>query len=294
MVRGAGFSSEHWGPQGPTAASSRSALKICALLPEVESVISCLQCAVAAARGVSHDISAVHIGFDPHKVSASAEEVDIQQLRDLYEGGPELRFARIKAAFDRFVATLPAGETICWKNDEGDIDANIAIEALAADLLVIGRPVHLDASDALHSALFGVRRLVLVAPRDAPQNRTIGRHIVIGWKPGEAAQHAIVAALPWLERAEKISVLWAPKPGVEPYDASARAFFAKIGVAASIIGLQHDGLSVGAQLLREAERRGGDCLLIGAFKHGAIWDALWGGVTRDVLGHANIPVFLTR
>ena len=46
------------------------------------------------------------------------------------------------------------------------------------------------------------------------------------------------------------------------------------------------------QLLAEAERLGGDCLLIGAFHHGMIWDAVFGGVTRDVLASARLPVFL--
>jgi nucleotide-binding universal stress UspA family protein len=118
--------------------------------------------------------------------------------------------------------------------------------------------------------------------------------MIVGWKPGAPVQHAIEAALPWLRRAEKVSVLWIEKAGVEPYDRSARAFFAEIGIAAQFIGLPRNRQSVGKQLLAEAKRLGGDCLLIGAFTHGMLWDALVGGVTRDVLSHADIPVFLMR
>jgi nucleotide-binding universal stress UspA family protein len=181
-----------------------------------------------------------------------------------------------------------------WRDDLGAIETCVALEAGAAQLVVIGRPVHLDAADALHSALFDARSLVLLAPREACPARTIGRHVVVGWKPGASAEQAIEAALPGLERAERVTVLWAEKPGVEPYEASARAFFRKLGIAAEIIGLRRDQRSVGAQLLDRAAQLGGDCLLIGASRHGVLWEAVLGGVTHDVLAHAELPVFLKR
>jgi nucleotide-binding universal stress UspA family protein len=118
--------------------------------------------------------------------------------------------------------------------------------------------------------------------------------MVIGWKPGDPVKRAIKAALPWLWCAGQVTVLWVEKPGAEPYDRSARAFFADVGIDAPIIGLKRDHQSVGRQLLDETARQGGDCLLVGAFRHGALWDALFGGVTRDVLSHAELPVFLMR
>ena len=295
MFGAADFSSDNPSPHERSAIAPARAIKICALLPEVETVNSCLQCAVAASRGFSSDIRAVHVGFGPRNTLASAEEVDIQQLRDVYEGKPEVRLARIKAAFDNFVSTLPKGPPIRWKNDEGDIGAFVADEALNADLIVIGQPIHLDASDALHCALFNAHRLVLVAPRNAHEGgMPLGRHIIVGWKPGEPIQHAVEAAMPWLKRAEKVSALWVEKHDAESYEDSARQFFEKIEISFEIISLKRNDLRVGAQLLGEASRMGGDCLLIGAFKHSALWDALLGGVTRDVLTHAEIPVFLMR
>lgn len=294
MVRLAELSSENPDPERREPAASPK-LRLCALLPEVETATSCLQCALAAARGFEAVILAVHVGFDPRTASASAEEIEIQQLRDIYEGAPQVRVARIKAALDDFLSRRRDAPPIQWKDDEGDIGASVVSESRAADLIVIARPVHLDASDAMHSALFDVRRLVLVAPRNTiADDAVIGRHIVIGWKPGAPIRHAVEAALPWLRRAEKITVLWVLKEGAEPYGASAEAFFSEIGVAADIVELRRDHRSVGTQILAETTRRGGDSLLIGAFRHGVLWDAMLGGVTRDVLAHAELPVFLMR
>ncbi len=293
MINPAASSSQMRGPRADELI--RPTIKICALLPEVETAISTLQCAVAAARGFAPSISAVHVGFDPHRDFISAEEQDIQQLRDIYEGSPRMRLARVKAALDAFVASSPDAPPIRWRNDEGDIAANIAVEACQVDLLVIGRPIHMDAADALHSALFDAHRLVLVAPRDASNDdRIIGRHMVVGWKPGAPTQAAVEAALPWLRQADRVSVLWVEKAGAEPYDRAAREFFDKLEIDARIIRLRPGEQSVGRQLLAEAKRLGGDCLLSGAFRHSSLWQALLGGVTRDVLAHADIPLFMMR
>jgi nucleotide-binding universal stress UspA family protein len=268
-------------------------LHICALLPEVETALSTLECAVAAGRGFAAEFCAVHVGFDRKHSSVSAEESDLQQLRDIYEGDAEARTARIKAVVDAFLASQQNGLHIRWRNDEGDIDANVALESAEADLLVIGRPTHLDAADALHSALFRARRLVLVAPRAARAGRTLARRVAIGWKPGKSAEAAIAAALPWLRRAERITVLWAAKAGAEPYDASARAFFASLGLDVDIRRLERREKRVGLDLLAEAARVG-DCLITGAYRHGALWESIFGGVTHDLLTHAELPVFMMR
>ena len=270
-------------------------LKVCALLPEIETEVSTLQCAVAAAQGFAASICAVHVGHDRSQAYVSPEEEDIQQLRDIYEGAPEARQARVKAVFDAFIASAPDAPPILWRHDEGDICANIVVEACNADLLVVSHPIHRDAADALHGALFDARRLVLVAPRNAlAMNQSIGRHMVVGWKPGDAARQAVQAALPWLKRADKVTVLWVQKDGTEPYHQSAREFFAHLGVEAEIVGLPRDHQSVGRLLLAETARRGGDSLVIGAFRHGSLWELILGGVTRDVLASAELPVFMMR
>lgn len=284
------------GPTTPAETVARHApLHVVALLPEPETVASCLQSAIAAAGPLPATVTAVHVGFDPRHALVSAEEIVIQQLRDRDEGTAAQRLARVAAAFEAWVSETPEAPPVEWRNDEGDVRASVVDEARDADLVVIGRPIHLDARDALHSALFRVHRLVLVAPRSPRAGgREIGRHMVVGWKPGDPARHAVEAARPWLTRAERVTVLCVARAGVEPYDRSARALFAALGVPADVVPLKRDARSVGDQLLAEATRIGGDSLLIGAYKHGVLWEALLGGVTRDVLARAEIPVFMMR
>ena len=110
---------------------------------------------------------------------------------------------------------------------------------------------------------------------------------------GKSAEQAITAALPWLRRAEEITVLWAAKANAEPYDASARVFFASLALDVEIRRLERREKRVGLDLLAEAARVG-DCLITGAYRHGALWELIFGGVTHDLLKHAKMPVFLMR
>ncbi len=269
---------------------------IVALLPEPETVPSCLDCALAAAEGFDVTIAAVQVGFDPRFAFVPPEELALQQLRARNEGALADRLAHTRAAIDSWRSGR--GEVpVTFRDDRGDVTAVVAAETAAADLVVMGNPVHLDGRDAFHSTLFWSKRLLLVAPaRPLPGPRVIGRHIVVGWKPGDQVRRAVRQALPWLAKAEKVSVVTVRKPaGVASdvdYGPSARAFFAELGLAVELIAIDRAGSSVGRQLLAETERLGGDSLLIGAFKHGALWEAVLGGVTRDVLAAAQLPVFM--
>jgi hypothetical protein len=60
--------------------------------------------------------------------------------------------------------------------------------------------------DTLHAVLFDSAKPVLIAPSTVPS--TIGRHICIGWNGAAESASAVMAALPWLHRAESRRILW--------------------------------------------------------------------------------------
>lgn len=270
-------------------------LRILALLPEPETVMATLNCAAAVGRGRDAHIEAVLVGFDPKRGIVSAEELDIQQIRDVFEGSAEERRAKIRRTYDEWLRSVGDGVDVGWHSDVGVVDGRVTSEAVAADLIVMGRPSNLDARDAFHAALFRASRLVLVAPKAAAGGvAAVGRRIVVGWKPTDQARHAVEAALPWLKTAESVTVVCVGKAGAAPYEPSARELMTSLGVDATFVTLQRDARSVGVQLLAEAHRLGGDCLLIGAYHHGPLWEAVLGGVTRDVLHQLDLPVFMRR
>jgi nucleotide-binding universal stress UspA family protein len=269
-------------------------LRILVLLPEPETVAAALDCAIAASRGREARIEAVQIGFDPDKGIVSAEELDIQQIRAVFEGTAADRRARVRGEFDAWQFRTPAGKAVDLRADIGVVEGDVEIEARSVDMIVMGRPSNLDARDALHAALFRTERLVLVVPVTAAGVASLGRRIVIGWKPTDQARRAVEMASPWLRAADEVTVVSVDKPGTPSYEPSARDLFGRLGIEARFVMLHRDGRSVAAQLLAEAHRLDGDCLLIGAYHHGPLWEAVLGGVTRDVLAQLDLPVFMRR
>jgi len=82
-------------------------------------------------------------------------------------------------------------------------------EARLADLVVVPHPAsdsEVSSSDALHAVLFDSAKPVLIAPATAPSD--IGRRICVGWNGTAQSASAVLAALPWLERADAVRILW--------------------------------------------------------------------------------------
>ena len=59
-----------------------------------------------------------------------------------------------------------------------------------------------SSSDALHAVLFDSGRPVLIAPQVAPS--TIGTRVCVAWNGTAESAAAVLAALPWLKRAEAV------------------------------------------------------------------------------------------
>jgi nucleotide-binding universal stress UspA family protein len=139
--------------------------------------------------------------------------------------------------------------------------------------------------DALHAALFDTGRPVLIAPPESKGE--FGRVVAIAWKDDARAPKAVLDALPILAKAETVHVLRA-----RVTEATVPALFREHGIAAQAHAVpDHDG-PVGAQLLKIARELGADLLVMGAYAHGEWREALLGGVTRYVLDHAGLPVFM--
>ena len=52
--------------------------------------------------------------------------------------------------------------------------------------------------------------------------------------------------------------------------------------------------SVAPRLLEECERFGAEMLICGAYTHSRMRQLILGGVTRHLLGHAEIPLFMAH
>jgi nucleotide-binding universal stress UspA family protein len=175
-------------------------------------------------------------------------------------------------------------------------DIVVAHQARLADLIVVPHPAgdkEVSSSDALHAVLFDSAKPVLIAPRTAPS--TIGHHVCIGWNGTAESASAVMTALPWLQRAQSIRILWSEdyqRRG--PLAPDLEQYLAAHHLTADRAAFQSINNVVGAGLLAAANEFACDLLVMGAYSHSRLRQLILGGVTRHVLEHATVPLMMHR
>jgi nucleotide-binding universal stress UspA family protein len=133
---------------------------------------------------------------------------------------------------------------------------------------------------------------VLLASETPPTS--LGRRIAIGWDDGTACARALVAAVPFLEKAETVELLWvgdAPSgPGIE----QAVAYLALRKIAAVARVVPRSGRKIGDTLLEATKAGGFDMLVTGGYGHARWSEAMFGGVTERVISHNALPVLMAH
>src|SRR5215469_15794792 len=169
--------------------------KILFPLQAVATAAAAFATAVMIARSWSAHVTVLHVTADTERESAARRlfgsltaehDLPVAEARP-HADGPTANFAAVKGR-------------------EADI---VAYQARLADLIIVPHPAsdnEVSSSDALHAVLFDSAKPVLIAPRTAAP--MIGHRICLGWNGTAESASAVLAALPWLERAQSIRILW--------------------------------------------------------------------------------------
>lgn len=271
-------------------------MRILSVLTSFASVPAALDAAeLAAAALPGASIEALEVVVDPAHMMASSEEVSIQQLREMKEGTAEQRARATRAAFDAWKQSRgPKAAPVAWRSVTG-AETPVVVEEAAGDiaLVVMAHDANMDATDALHAAIFSTRKPVLLVPTGwRPGGRTHFAHIAVGLIDDDTMRRAIMAAEPWLRAAERISALNIQRAGVADADLAAMWPIASIRPEFATVVLSHE--TIGTRLVQEADRRGADLLVAGAYGRMELMEWLFGGTTRELLQVADLPLLLAH
>src|SRR5262249_8025335 len=140
-------------------------------------------------------------------------------------------------------------------------------------------------------ALFELKRPVLLVPADWQRGAVSA--VCIAWKADPQATRAVKAAVPLLRRAKSVTVLAGYGEG-EPDTGGAEAILQSLRLRAAMRPFSVNSAPVGATLLKLAHAQGADLLVMGAYSHSPIAEAVLGGVTRDMLAQADLPVLMVH
>jgi nucleotide-binding universal stress UspA family protein len=122
-----------------------------------------------------------------------------------------------------------------------------------------------------------------------------GGSVCIGWDDSPEASSAVHAAMPFLERAKKVTILCIGGKELDPGPGSTLAdFLALHGVVADVHILDAAGRAVGEVLLEQAEKSKADLLVMGGYGQSRLVEFLFGGTTQHIRSHATIPVLMAH
>ena len=180
----------------------------------------------------------------------------------------------------------------------GQLATALAGEVRYSDLFVGTRPYG-DPGKQHHveeAVLFESGRPCLFVP---PGHRAPPSYssVLIAWKNTREAAVAVAAALPILRLADEVRVaIVEERPGErhgEAPDEDIGRYLSRHDVRAEVRMI--DGWNnVSAAVLNEATRFAADLIVLGAYGHTRLREWALGGVTRDALSQAAVPVFAAR
>ena len=182
-----------------------------------------------------------------------------------------------------------------------DLAAEVMGRGRAADLIVAGQTdPEWDLSPVLdfpeHLALESGRP-VLIIPY-AGRYPTIGRRVVVAWKPARESARAVFDALPLLLGAEIVHILEikerADDASTLAPDTSIAAALARHGLKPELRTSIAPEISIGDEILSRAADLDADLLVMGAYGHSRLRELIFGGTTRHIARHMTLPTLLSH
>lgn len=183
-----------------------------------------------------------------------------------------------------------------WREETGELETIVALIGRVNDLILVDRP---DAAEpfterVFDTAVFEAGRPVLMVPETLPFD--LLSHVAIAWNGTLEAARVIGQSIALLHEADRVTVIEA---GHDERDGAGLADLTSYlrwhGIVTEALSvLPPPGQSVGEAILAEVERLEASMLVMGAYTHSRIRQFLLGGVTRDVVTKAKVPVLMTH
>jgi nucleotide-binding universal stress UspA family protein len=224
------------------------------------------------------------IRMPPLATIMPSEEVLTARQENYVRAQEDVRAGVLSGIFDEW--QQGTGHAAQLSDMEASAAEVIAVRGREADFLAIER--ERGGSAALHAALFGTDRPVLVVPPGAEAR--FGRRIALAWRNDPRTIRAILAAMRCFSNLERLFVLAGHRPGDRP--PGLPEILIEHEIPAELRILPVGPRVFGEALLEAAYDCRADMLVMGAFVHDPLRRLILGGVTRYMLGHADFPLLM--
>jgi len=186
------------------------------------------------------------------------------------------------------------GVSVSWHERTGMPGVILRDAARFADLVImrgLGPNGPVDGDAMLEAVLFDAGRPILLSPAVAPSSLFEGA--LIAWAGGREEVRAIAAALPLLGRMKQVAIRTIGAHE-DAHTEEMITYLGYHGINATAAQMDPGGRSVSETLLGEAKTMGASLLVMGGYHHSRTREAVFGGTTRQIISHVELPVLLAH
>jgi nucleotide-binding universal stress UspA family protein len=274
---------------------------IATILHNKEADQTALECAINFARRHDAHLHVLCAGVEepePGFYYAGAHAIAVQQNFDVAQEEADCLESHARGRLD--------AEDIKWDVQSvtvmpGGLEPFLADHMRFYDLIVLPAP-HQGANDRIdamtfEACLFGADVPVLVVPQTA--NTSVEFHnIKVAWDDGTEAMAAARAAIPLMQAAQSTAIVIVD-PSMHAPDRSdpggkLATYLSRNGAKVEIAIHARTQPSIAAQLLSRATETNTDLIVMGAYGHSRMREAILGGVTRDMLRLTTMHVLMAH
>lgn len=217
---------------------------------------------------------------------------------ELLEEERSIRETRVEAINNTLERAGASGEVQTVISADADIKHDVARRARICDIAHIAQNVR-DDKNLFNGAAYGVlfkTPIGLVLNSDPLSEKN---NIFVAWNSSQAASSAIHSALPFIKKAESVTIgcfdpeMTSELDGEDP-GTDVAAWLSHHGCNVTVLQLPSGGREVAQCIHDRAREAGADLVVMGAYGHSRTREAVFGGTTRTMMEQTDIPVLLAH
>ena len=265
----------------------------------IETIPHLVDCAVSLAKKYNSSVSgvAIHQRID----SFIAQEGSIV-FDSLHHDENKEEAIKYKEKFIDHINTLKKSDSDLndlkykWLSEELENQKYLGDLSRVYNVVIISRPYQELQSASLSSIqtiLFDGGRPVMLIPMN--KQIDIGKEVVISWNCTTESSRAVFAALPILKKANNVTILTVEKVITDgPSGEQVSELLASHGIDAKPVTISGDERKIGDAILDFSKSVDADLIVKGAYTQSRLREIIFGGATRHLMLHSEIPIYLVN
>jgi len=265
----------------------------------IETIPHLIDCAVSLAKKYNSSVNGVAIHQRIDSFIAQEGSIIFDSLHHDENTGEAEKF---KQKFTHHMGELVNSDPELkdlkykWLSDELQNQKYLGDLSRVYNVVIISRPYQELQSASLSSIqtiLFDGGRPVMLIPMN--KQIDIGKEVVISWNCTTESSRAVFASLPILKKANNVTILTVEKVISDgPTGEQVGELLSSHGIQSKAVTLSGDEKKIGEIILEYSQSVNADLIVKGAYTQSRLREIIFGGATRHLMLHSEIPIYLVN